>query len=94
MEPFAVPVHTTFLTGMITGLIATQTETYLSGAAPHAKTAADPKSHLLYGIWAAFVLGAGTGAAMAFNFGAFAVLGAAMLLFAIIIRNSIVGDLT
>jgi uncharacterized membrane protein YoaK (UPF0700 family) len=85
-----INVHTTFLTGMITGLIATHTETYLSGAALHAKTSADPKSHLLYGIWAAFVLGAATGAAIAFNFGAFAVLGAAVLLFAIILRNLMV----
>jgi uncharacterized membrane protein YoaK (UPF0700 family) len=86
-----ISVHTTYLTGMITGLITTQAETHLSPRASVAKTAANSKFGLLYGIWAAFVLGAGTGAAMALKFGAFAVLGAAVLLFAIIVRNSIVG---
>jgi uncharacterized membrane protein YoaK (UPF0700 family) len=75
---------------MITSLIATQPETYLSSMAPDAKTAADPKFSLLYGIWAVFVLGAGTGAAIGFRFGQFAVLGVAILLLAIIVRNSIV----
>jgi uncharacterized membrane protein YoaK (UPF0700 family) len=88
-----ISVHTTYLTGMITGLITTQAETFLSRTAADAKTAADPKVALLYGIWIAFVLGAGTGAAIVFKFGAFAVLGAAMLLFAIIVRNSIAGAL-
>jgi uncharacterized membrane protein YoaK (UPF0700 family) len=84
-----ISVHTTYLTGMITGLIATQAKTYLSSTAPDGKTPADPKSGLLYGIWAAFVLGAGVGATIVFKFGAFAVLGAAMLLFAILVRNLI-----
>jgi uncharacterized membrane protein YoaK (UPF0700 family) len=84
-----ISVHTTYLTGMITGLIATQAETYLSSTAPDAKTTADPKFGLLYGICAAFVLGAVTGAKLVFKFGAFAVLGAALVLFAIIVRNSL-----
>jgi uncharacterized membrane protein YoaK (UPF0700 family) len=87
-----VSVHTTYLTGMITGLITTQAETYLSPKAPVPKTAAKPRFGLLYGIWTAFVLGAGAGATVVFKFGAFAVLGAAMLLVAIIVRNSIVGS--
>ena len=82
-----ISVHTTYLTGMVTGLIATQAATYLSRTAPDAKTAGDPKLSLLYEIWAAFVLGAGTGAAMAFKFRALGVLGAAMLLFAIIVSR-------
>lgn len=86
-----ISVHTTYLTGMITGLVATQAETYLSPTATE-KVAADPKFNLLYGIWAAFVLGAGAGAAMAFRFGAFGVLGAATILFAVIVRNSTVGE--
>ena len=84
-----ITVHTTYLTGMITGLITTQAETYLSPMAPIAKTAAIPKFALLYGIWAAFVLGAGTGAALVFKFGASALLGAAILLLAIIVRDSV-----
>jgi uncharacterized membrane protein YoaK (UPF0700 family) len=86
-----VSVHTTYLTGTITGLIATQAETYLSLRAPVAKTAGNPRFGLLYGIWTAFVLGACTGATVVFKFGAFAVLGAAIFLVAIIVRNSIVG---
>lgn len=89
-----ISVHTTYLTGMISGLIATQAETYLSRTPADAKTASDPKRGLLYGIWAAFVLGAGVGAMMVFKLGAFAVLAAALFLFAIIVRNSMVGSLS
>ena len=87
-----ISVHTTYLTGMITGLVATQAETHLFATATD-KGAADPKFNLLYGIWGAFVLGAGAGAAMAFRFGAFGVLGAAMILLAVIVRNSVDGTL-
>jgi uncharacterized membrane protein YoaK (UPF0700 family) len=82
-----VSVHTTYLTGMITGLIFTEAEKYTSGlAAPVG--APDPKIGLLCRIWIAFVLGAGIGAAMAFHFKGFGILGAAVLLIALIVYTA------
>jgi uncharacterized membrane protein YoaK (UPF0700 family) len=82
-----VSVHTTYLTGLITGLITTQADAYLFHIPEH-PTATNPKLSVLYGIWAAFVLGAGAGAATVFEYGAFAVLGAAVLLLGIIACNA------
>jgi uncharacterized membrane protein YoaK (UPF0700 family) len=82
-----VSVHTTYLTGMITSLISTEAEKYASGEAPPPMRAPDPKMRLLCGIWAAFVLGAGTGAAMVFHFKALGMLGAALLLIILILRD-------
>src|SRR6202041_2110106 len=48
-----ISVHTTYLTGMITSLISTETEKYASGEAPPSMRAPDPKMRLLSGIWAA-----------------------------------------
>jgi uncharacterized membrane protein YoaK (UPF0700 family) len=83
-----ISVHTTYLTGMITSLISTETEKYASGEAPPPVRAPDPKMRLLCGIWAAFVLGAGTGAAMVLHFKALGMLGAALVLIVLILRNS------
>jgi uncharacterized membrane protein YoaK (UPF0700 family) len=47
--------------------------------------APDPKIGVFCGIWIAFVLGAGIGAAMAFHFKEFGILGAALLLIALIL---------
>jgi len=47
----------------------------------------DPKRRLLCGIWAAFVLGAGTGAIMVLHFKSLGMLGAVLLLIVLIIRN-------
>jgi uncharacterized membrane protein YoaK (UPF0700 family) len=69
-----ISVHTTYLTGMITGLIATEAEKYASQAAPRPATAHDAKVSLLCPIWLAFVLGATTGAAMALRFKALGML--------------------
>ena len=78
-----ISVHTTYLTGMITSLISTEAEKYSSeGAAPLAR-ATDPKIGLLCGIWIAFVVGAGMGAAMVLRFKAWGMLGAALLLIAL-----------
>jgi uncharacterized membrane protein YoaK (UPF0700 family) len=78
-----ISVHTTYLTGMITSLISTETEKYASeGAAPLAR-ATDPKIGLLCGIWIAFVVGAGMGAAMVLRFKAWGMLGATLLLIAL-----------
>jgi uncharacterized membrane protein YoaK (UPF0700 family) len=88
-----ISVHTTFLTGMITGLITTQAEKLTSQVAPRPVTASDPKFSLVCGIWASFVVGAGVGAAMVFRFKKAGILGAALGLFAIIVRNSITARL-
>jgi len=82
-----ISVHTTYLTGMITGLIATETENLTLQGASGLTTALDPKFELLCGIWVAFVLGAAMGAAAALHFKELGILGAAFILFAIIVRH-------
>jgi len=83
-----ISVHTTYLTGMITSLISTEAKEYASGEAPPPMRVPDPQMRLLCGIWAAFVLGAGAGAAMVLHFKALGMLGAALVLIALILRNS------
>ena len=82
-----ISVHTTYLTGMITSLISTEAEQYSSEEVPHDVRAHDPKIELLCGIWIAFVLGAGTGAAMSFHFQALGILGAALFLIPLALRE-------
>jgi uncharacterized membrane protein YoaK (UPF0700 family) len=72
---------------MITRLILTEAEQYASEEVPHDVRAHDPRIQLLCGIWIAFALGAGTGAAMVFHFGALEMLGAALLLIAVALRE-------
>jgi hypothetical protein len=84
-----INVHTTYLTGMITSLISMETEKYASEAVPPAVRAPDTKIGLLCGIWIAFVLGAGTGAAVVLHFKALGMLGAALLLIPLIRRGII-----
>lgn len=82
-----ISVHTTYLTGMLTSLISTETERYAPETLPAAVKAADPKIGLLCRIWIAFVLGAGTGAAMVFRFKSLGMLGAAVLLSLLLLRE-------
>src|SRR6266851_3050401 len=82
-----ISVHTTYLTGMITSLISTEAEKYASEVVPPPVSAPDPKIDLLCGIWIAFVVGAGTGAAMVLHFGAIGMLGAALLLIPLALRE-------
>jgi len=82
-----ISVHTTYLTGMITSLISTEGEKYASGVLPVSSRAPKPKIELLCGIWIAFVVGAGTGAAMILHFGAVGMLGAALLLISLALRE-------
>lgn len=82
-----ISVHTTYLTGMITSLISTEGEKYASRVLPVSSRAPDPKTELLCGIWIAFVVGAGTGAAMVLHFSAVGMLGAALLLIALALRE-------
>jgi uncharacterized membrane protein YoaK (UPF0700 family) len=82
-----ISVHTTYLTGMITSLISTEAEQYASEEVPHDVRAHDPKIELLCGIWITFLLGAGAGAAMSFHFKALGMLGAALLLIPLALRE-------
>jgi uncharacterized membrane protein YoaK (UPF0700 family) len=75
-----VSVHTTYLTGMLTSLILTEAEKYTSGSPSTPPGTSDPKIGVLFRVWVAFVLGAGTGAAMVLHFRAFGMLGAALAL--------------
>jgi len=81
-----ISVHTNYLTGMITGMIATKAERYAFPAVP-AVNASDSKVSLLCGIWVAFVLGATIGAAMVFHFKELGILGAALLLLVIVVHT-------
>jgi uncharacterized membrane protein YoaK (UPF0700 family) len=87
-----VSVHTTYLTGLITGLITSATDKYVSKASQPPATLPDPKADLRARIWIAFVLGACTGATMVFRFKTLGILGMALVLFATIVGNSIVGS--
>lgn len=82
-----ISVHTTYLTGMITSLISTTTERHASEVTAPTLGSTDPKVGLLCGIWIAFVLGAGTGAAMVLHFKALGMLGAALLLIPLLLRE-------
>ena len=82
-----ISVHTTYLTGMITSLISTTTERHASEVTPPTLGSPDPKVSLLCGISIAFVLGAGTGAAMVLHFKALGMLGAALPLIPLLLRE-------
>jgi uncharacterized membrane protein YoaK (UPF0700 family) len=83
-----ISVHTTFLTGTITRIISREAEKYTAEVMPPRATAPDTEIGLLRGIWTAFILGAVTGAATVLHFKALGMLGAALLLIALIVRNS------
>jgi uncharacterized membrane protein YoaK (UPF0700 family) len=83
-----ISVHTTYLTGMITDLLRTEAERHTSAALSRA-SAPDPQRSILCGIWLAFVLGATIGAAMVFRLEALAIVGAALLLLATLICESV-----
>jgi porin len=82
-----ISVHTTYLTGMITSLLKTESERYSSQGTASDKSVSDRRVKLLGGIWSAFVLGATVGATAVFWFGAPGLLGAALLLLAMTIGH-------
>jgi uncharacterized membrane protein YoaK (UPF0700 family) len=84
-----ISVHTTYLTGTITSLLKTEAERHSSRTPGDGEPTSDQKVKLLGGIWLAFVLGATVGAAMVFGFGARGLLGAAFLLLAMAIGQSV-----
>lgn len=73
-----ISVHTTYLTGLITGLITTEARKTIS-------MARDPRQTLLYGIWGAFVAGGTVGRALALHFKEKSLLGITALLILIIV---------
>src|ERR1700741_118409 len=82
-----ISVHTTYLTGMITGLMVTEAENFFS-------TARTPAAHnlsvgLLYAIWVSFFLGAAPGAPLVFHFKEGGMLGLVLFLLILTVRNSI-----
>jgi uncharacterized membrane protein YoaK (UPF0700 family) len=74
---------------MITSLLKTEAKRHRSETTARDKSASDQKVSLLTGIWLAFVLGAMVGSAMVFWLGALGVFGAALLLLAMVIGQSI-----
>jgi uncharacterized membrane protein YoaK (UPF0700 family) len=78
-----ITVHSTYITGMITSLLAAETQRYISNEPP--KEDAGSEIGTLTGIWVAFVAGALLGAAMVLGFGAPGILGAALVLLALLI---------
>ena len=73
-----ISVHTTYLTGMITGLITTEAKNAIS-------TTRDSRQRLLYGIWVAFVVGGIVGAGLALHFKEKGILGTTVLLLVIFV---------
>jgi uncharacterized membrane protein YoaK (UPF0700 family) len=87
-----INVHTTYLTGMLTSLISSEAEKHASAVVSPPVSVPDPKMNLLLGIWIAFVLGAGIGAAIVLRFRAFGMLGAALVLVLLILQTSMVSQ--
>ena len=67
-----------------------QMERQGSPASPIPAATTEAKVRVLWGIWIAFVIGSGAGAAMVLRFGEVGILGAALLLLAVMFGNSIV----
>jgi uncharacterized membrane protein YoaK (UPF0700 family) len=89
-----ISVHTTYLTGTITSLIGMRMEGQGSPPIRIAAATTEAKVRMLCGIWVAFVVGSGTGAAMVLRFGKVGILGVALLLLAVMLGNSIVSGRT
>jgi len=81
-----VSVHTTYLTGTITRLITAEVGKLDARQRIPPAAAGNPGVGILGGIWLAFVLGAGAGAAMIHLFQGFGLLGAAAILLALVVR--------
>ena len=85
-EAGGISVHSTYITGMVTSLLTSGAQRYIAKAAR--ASGLDPKVSLLSGIWFAFALGAALGAALVFRFAALGILGAALVLLALLIHQS------
>jgi len=80
-----ISVHTNYMTGMLTALITGEASKYISETPPPRNAPSDRKFNLLSGIWIAFVLGAGAGAEMVLHFKERGILGAVLLVLAVIV---------
>jgi uncharacterized membrane protein YoaK (UPF0700 family) len=81
-----VSVHTTYLTGMLTGLIVSEVEKLLSH--PMSEPAAyDNGIRLVYRIWLSFFVGAAAGAALVLRFDEAGMLALVLLLCVLIVRT-------
>jgi len=83
-----ITVHTTYITGMITSLMLKQAEQFVPKADGGSVDSRRQTVRLLSGVWLSFFLGAATGAAMVMRFNEAGILGATLILFALIVRNS------
>jgi len=83
-----ITVHTSYVTGMITSLMLTQAKQFVRQRDGRVTTAPRQTACLLSGIWLSFFLGAVTGAAMVIRFKEAGILGAALILSALIARNT------
>lgn len=75
-----IGIHTTYMTGVITSLLTAETDTIVANVHPTDQAKTRHGSTLLSRIWVSFFVGAGAGAAMAFRFRSFGLLGAVGLL--------------
>lgn len=82
-----ISVHTTYLTGLITGLLAREMGGRASSLAPRSSGRRDQSAGLLYGIWGMFLLGAATGAASVLHFNERGILPVLIVLIGLIVRN-------
>lgn len=81
-------VHTTYLTGMITGLISWEAEKYSSLLVPPTAPVYNPKIALVAQIWLTFVLGAISGAVATLHFKEWGMFGIAFVLLVAILLSS------
>lgn len=82
-----ISVHTTYLTGMVTGLLVSQTEKLFSQT-KGASIEHDTRAAVLYGTWGSFFLGAVAGAALVFRFREVGIFAIVVILIALIILNA------
>jgi len=80
-------VHTTYITGMLTNLLTTGAKRYMYQEARN--SGPDPTVRLLFGMWCAFVIGAGLGASLVFRFRAFGILGPVLVLLSLLIGYTV-----
>jgi uncharacterized membrane protein YoaK (UPF0700 family) len=80
-------VHSTYLTGMVTHLLTIGAQRFI--AKPSPKSAPDPQVSLLWGMWVAFIVGGTVGAALVLRFAGLGILGAALMLLALIMHQFI-----
>lgn len=76
-------IHTTYLTGMITGQMIREAEKFFPWTTEPTPPPHPVRRTLLYGVWSSFFLGATTGATLVFHFKAAGTLGIVVILVAL-----------